>query len=230
MRMQMCSTRSRRPWAQVPSSRPPAWGRYAFAHALIHSVLYGSLTGTRRARLHLRIGEVLEGMRPASPETDAELAYHFLEASPLDTGGRAVRHARRPARAHSSSWRMRTRPAGSLARSQRSRPGRSPRSGVISFSISPRRTAAPVTGQRCSPRSRRPLRKRDSSATPSGWPVRRLAASAKGRPLSPMRRRLPCSTRPLRGFLTRTASCGRGCSRRSPSSCTFMRIASVSSG
>ena len=72
-----------------------AVGRYVFAHALVHGVLYRSLSGARRARLHLRIGDVLESLRGSDPEAAAELAYHFLEAASLDTRGRAVDYSRR---------------------------------------------------------------------------------------------------------------------------------------
>ena len=72
-----------------------ATGRYVFAHALVHSVLYGSLTAARRARLHLRIAEALESQHGSDPEAVAEVAYHFLEAAALDTDGRAVDWSRR---------------------------------------------------------------------------------------------------------------------------------------
>ncbi len=67
-----------------------ATGRYVFAHALVHSVLYGSLNRARRARLHLRIAEALASQHGSDPEVVAEVAYHFLEAAGLDTEGRAV--------------------------------------------------------------------------------------------------------------------------------------------
>jgi predicted ATPase/class 3 adenylate cyclase len=72
-----------------------ATGRYVFAHALVHSVLYASLTAARRARLHLRIGEALESQLGSDPDAAAEVAYHFLEAAPLDTNGRAADWSRR---------------------------------------------------------------------------------------------------------------------------------------
>jgi class 3 adenylate cyclase/tetratricopeptide (TPR) repeat protein len=72
-----------------------AVGRYVFAHALIYGVLYRSLSGARRARLHLRIGDVLESLRGSDPGAAAELAYHFLEAASLDTRGKAVDYSRR---------------------------------------------------------------------------------------------------------------------------------------
>ena len=55
--------------------------RYAFAHALVRSALYEEIPSTRRLRLHLRIGEVLE----SRPDADS----HITEARPpLLRGGR----------------------------------------------------------------------------------------------------------------------------------------------
>ena len=64
--------------ARVVVELPRATGRYAFAHALIQETLYEELTTSRRIRLHRQVGEVLEGLYGARPETHlAELAYHF---------------------------------------------------------------------------------------------------------------------------------------------------------
>ncbi len=62
-------------------------GRYTFVHALIQHTLYEELTATRRARVHRRIGEVLEAMLGAQPgDRIGELAHHWLAAAvPSDT-------------------------------------------------------------------------------------------------------------------------------------------------
>ena len=62
---------------------PRMTGRYSFAHALLRTTLASELSATRRARLHLRIGEAIERCHAArlEPWLD-ELARHFGEAGP----------------------------------------------------------------------------------------------------------------------------------------------------
>jgi DNA-binding SARP family transcriptional activator len=55
----------------------------AFTHALVREVLYASLTGGRRVRLHHRVAEALERLSEYSEVNPAELAHHFHEARPL---------------------------------------------------------------------------------------------------------------------------------------------------
>jgi class 3 adenylate cyclase len=64
--------------------------RYRFAHVLVQVTLFEDLSATRRRRLHRRVGEVLEKLRP---EDVVALAYHFSQAGP-DGGAvpRAVRY------------------------------------------------------------------------------------------------------------------------------------------
>lgn len=73
-------------------------GRFSFSHALIREVLYGKLSETRRIRLHCRIAEVLESISPADALPLADLAYHFVQAAPLNGYDRAVDYATRAAR------------------------------------------------------------------------------------------------------------------------------------
>ena len=63
--------------------------RFRFSHALIRSTLYEELSATRRRRLHRRVAEALEKLRP---EDVVALAYHFVEAGP--EGGLLVRAIR----------------------------------------------------------------------------------------------------------------------------------------
>jgi predicted ATPase len=80
--------------ARIVVEAPGTVGRYAFRHALIRATLHGEITRTRRARLHLRVGEALERRAAggASPPF-GELAYHFLEAAPLGDPGRVLRYS-----------------------------------------------------------------------------------------------------------------------------------------
>jgi eukaryotic-like serine/threonine-protein kinase len=56
-------------------------GRYSFAHALIRETIYEQLSRTRRAQLHLMIGEALESnLGERAADSASELAYHFSEA------------------------------------------------------------------------------------------------------------------------------------------------------
>jgi class 3 adenylate cyclase len=56
-------------------------GAYRFAHALVRSALYQSLSTSRRARLHLRAATVYEG----KPGDEANLAHHLVAALPLSS-------------------------------------------------------------------------------------------------------------------------------------------------
>jgi tetratricopeptide (TPR) repeat protein len=64
---------------------------FRFSHALIRSTLYEELSATRRRRLHRRVAEALEKLRP---DDVVALAYHYVEAGP--EGGlltRAIRYS-----------------------------------------------------------------------------------------------------------------------------------------
>jgi DNA-binding SARP family transcriptional activator len=72
-------------------------GRYSFLHALIRATLYDGLSLTRRARLHLQIGQALEEAPGAPPY--GELAHHYWVAAAgeldrvADYSARAARQA-----------------------------------------------------------------------------------------------------------------------------------------
>ncbi|MDQ3895761.1 MAG: hypothetical protein M3326_00690, partial [Actinomycetota bacterium] len=53
--------------------------RYRFAHALVRATLVEALSATRRRRLHRRIAEAMEKLRP---DDVGALAHHFAEAGP----------------------------------------------------------------------------------------------------------------------------------------------------
>jgi DNA-binding SARP family transcriptional activator len=77
---------------EVPSTP----GRYSFAHALLRTTLEAELSATRRARVHLRIGEAIEQLHPRLDPWLAELARHFAAAGAAGAD-RAVAYAERAA-------------------------------------------------------------------------------------------------------------------------------------
>jgi tetratricopeptide (TPR) repeat protein len=84
--------------ARVVSDLPGAPGRLRFEHALIRDTAYDSLTAARRAQLHHRIGETLEGLYAADLEPHlAELAHHFYAALPSGDTEKAFTYAIRAA-------------------------------------------------------------------------------------------------------------------------------------
>jgi DNA-binding SARP family transcriptional activator len=77
---------------------PDVADRFAFEHALTRQTLYEGLTRSRRARLHLRIGEALEQLRRSEDGAHlAELAHHFLLAPSERGAARAVDYSARAA-------------------------------------------------------------------------------------------------------------------------------------
>jgi class 3 adenylate cyclase/tetratricopeptide (TPR) repeat protein len=72
-----------------------AGSRYRFAHSLIRSAIEESLGSARRARLHLRIGAVLEATRPADVTS---LAHHYT-AGTAAGAVKACEYSTRAARA-----------------------------------------------------------------------------------------------------------------------------------
>src|SRR5207249_4175878 len=78
---------------------PRTAGRYRFAHALIRETIYEELGAAERARLHGRIGEVLETLHEMDPTPHlATLAHHFLEAVPAAGAEKAIAYSTRAAR------------------------------------------------------------------------------------------------------------------------------------
>jgi len=78
------------------SSQPLAYG---FTHELVRRALYDRLPGTRRAELHLRVGEALEASAAGSDRDAADLAHHFGSAAPFGDLERAVEYNVAAARA-----------------------------------------------------------------------------------------------------------------------------------
>ncbi|RPI47489.1 MAG: helix-turn-helix transcriptional regulator [Betaproteobacteria bacterium] len=72
-------------------------GAYQFSHALIRETLYEEIASTRRSRLHLRIGAVLEALHQDGPvpvPIVSALAHHYCAALPGGDPGKAVKYAR----------------------------------------------------------------------------------------------------------------------------------------
>jgi DNA-binding SARP family transcriptional activator len=74
---------------EVPN-RP---GRYSFSHALIRETLYEGMSAPRRARIHRRVGEVLEARR--SDRYLTSLALHFTRAAGVEDADKAIEYAQR---------------------------------------------------------------------------------------------------------------------------------------
>jgi DNA-binding CsgD family transcriptional regulator/tetratricopeptide (TPR) repeat protein len=70
-----------------------------FTHELVRRALYDRLSRLRRAELHLRVGEALEGSGSASGRSLVELARHFGAAAHFGGGERAIDYNLRAARA-----------------------------------------------------------------------------------------------------------------------------------
>ena len=65
---------------------------YRFSHELVRRAVYDRLSGVRRAELHLRIGETIEGAQARSARALADLAHHFAAAVAVDGVERAIRY------------------------------------------------------------------------------------------------------------------------------------------
>jgi DNA-binding CsgD family transcriptional regulator/tetratricopeptide (TPR) repeat protein len=76
---------------------------YRFTHELVRRALYDRLSSMRRAELHLRVGNALEGAAGRSGRVVADLAHHFAAAAPLDGPERAVEYNVLAARAASAA-------------------------------------------------------------------------------------------------------------------------------
>jgi DNA-binding CsgD family transcriptional regulator/tetratricopeptide (TPR) repeat protein len=76
---------------------------YRFTHELVRRALYDRLSGMRRAELHLRVGDALEGAAGRSGRALADLAHHFAAAAPLCGAGRGVEYNVLAARAASAA-------------------------------------------------------------------------------------------------------------------------------
>ena len=64
-------------------------GRYQFAHALVRDTVYSTLTASRRARLHHRVGKGLASLPGDVDRHLPALAHHFAQAA-TDGGGAAA--------------------------------------------------------------------------------------------------------------------------------------------
>jgi DNA-binding CsgD family transcriptional regulator/tetratricopeptide (TPR) repeat protein len=76
----------------------PARGlAFRFAHELVRRALSDRLPAPRRAALHLRVAEALEGASQDGRQNLADLAHHFAEAAPIGGAERAIEYNLRSA-------------------------------------------------------------------------------------------------------------------------------------
>ena len=64
--------------------------QFRFSHAVVRRAIYQQVSATRRARLHARVGTILEQVRP---DDVAGLAYHYAAAGPAGPQGKALEYA-----------------------------------------------------------------------------------------------------------------------------------------
>jgi tetratricopeptide (TPR) repeat protein len=76
---------------QLVQEAPGPAGSFRFAHGLIRETVYGDLPATRRALLHIAVGDALE----RTDASEAELAHHFVEGAAAGDPARALEHAER---------------------------------------------------------------------------------------------------------------------------------------
>ena len=84
--------------AFVVDERSP--GRYRFSHALVQEALQGSMSLSRRGRVHVAVGLALERRLSDDPDLEAEVARHLVAGAQVqpDLAPRAVEHAMAAAR------------------------------------------------------------------------------------------------------------------------------------
>ena len=76
--------------SRVVAEIPGPVGSFAFVHDLMREAVYDQLSGSRRARMHRRVGEAIEAM-PGPPA--AELARHFGAAADPAVATKAARYS-----------------------------------------------------------------------------------------------------------------------------------------
>ena len=75
---------------RVVAEVPGPVGSFAFVHDLMREAVYDQLSGSRRARMHRRVGEAIEAL-PEPPV--AELARHFCAAADPAVAAKAARYS-----------------------------------------------------------------------------------------------------------------------------------------
>ncbi len=72
-------------------------GTYRFRQTLVQEILYAEFSGTRRAHLHERFGQVLESLHQGDDAYVEKIAHHFYEAALLGCADRAADYCTRAA-------------------------------------------------------------------------------------------------------------------------------------
>lgn len=84
--------------ASIVREIPDAFGRYAFAHALVRSTLYEELGTNRRVRLHWQVAQAIEARHANDLDRHLDsLAHHFTEGALAGDARTAVGYAQRAA-------------------------------------------------------------------------------------------------------------------------------------
>ena len=88
----------------VYPSEPHPRPRYAFKHAMVQEVAYGSLLRSVRRQFHARVAEVLEAQPPERSEAEPErIARHYEEAGRVEQAVLAYARAGEKATEHSAN-------------------------------------------------------------------------------------------------------------------------------
>ena len=84
--------------ARIIEEVPKVLERYQFSHVLIRETLYDDLSASKRARIHGRVGEILEEIYSADlgPYL-AQLSHHFLQSAQVGGAEQAVEYSIRAA-------------------------------------------------------------------------------------------------------------------------------------
>jgi DNA-binding SARP family transcriptional activator len=82
----------------IVDESPDAYGHFRFSHEIVRDTLAEELSGTRRIRLHKRIGEAIEELHgERNPGFLTACAHHFAEAASLGDPLKAVLYGQRAA-------------------------------------------------------------------------------------------------------------------------------------
>ena len=190
-----------------------AFDRFMFCHALVRDAIYDRVSRSRLLRLHLRVGEVIEGSTGGDAAAAGELAHHFFLARELGVAGKAVRYSVHAGERARGRWPTRSRRRTTAARWRRSTldpdgderaPLRHP-AGAGPRAVAGRRGGRPRDVLRGG-RQRTPARRRTAAR---GRRARARRALLGGRRRRRCRTR-SCSARRSTRSATRTAGRARG--------------------
>ena len=198
--------------------------RFAFRHALVREALYRGLSKFQRPRRHLDVGRAIERDGEPDAERIAELAFHFHAAREVGGAEEAVHYALKAsdhaleALAYEEAAQRKRDAVSVLESLGRARDPAALRRPALA-------RAGRVAGRRARGRASdlppgRRGRARGSATRSCSRAPRSGSAAAGTTPGARTSRWSPCWRRRCRRCRRATASCGRGCSRGSPTRCT----------